>query len=74
MHIACVCVCACTSLYHVLCPAGEKLGEVRAEYSGFVVGWSGGISFQAGKSIGSCGLPDGLPMVVDYDDALAGKL
>ena len=37
--------------------AGEKLAEVRAEYSGFVVGWSGGIAFQEGDSIGSCGLP-----------------
>jgi hypothetical protein len=48
--------------------------QVRAEYSGFVVGWSGGVAFNAGQSIGSCGLPDGLPMVVDYDAALAGKL
>ena len=37
--------------------AGEKLAEVRAEYSGFVVGWSGGIAFHEGDSIGSCGLP-----------------
>ena len=37
--------------------AGEKLAEVRAEYSGFVVGWSGGIAFQEGDSLGSCGLP-----------------
>ena len=37
--------------------AGEKLAEVRAEYSGFVVGWSGGIAFEEGDSIGSCGLP-----------------
>lgn len=37
--------------------AGEKLAEVRAEYSGFVVGWSSGVAFQEGDSIGSCGLP-----------------
>ena len=47
--------------------SGEKLAEVRAEYSGFLVSWSGGVAFQAGSSLGSCGLPDGLPMVVNCE-------
>ncbi len=47
--------------------SGEKLAEVRADYSGFLVSWSGGVAFQAGSSLGSCGLPDGLPMVVNCE-------
>ena len=49
--------------------SGVKLAEVRAEHPGFVVGWRAGIAHQKGVCLGSCGLPDGLPMVVDYAEA-----
>jgi hypothetical protein len=54
--------------------AGEKLAEVRAEYSGFVVGWSGGIAFEEGDSIGSCGLPVSCQQLVSACSIQYGQL
>ena len=50
--------------------AGEPLAEVRAPHAGFLYGWTSGVAFQKGASLGSCGFPDGLPMVVNYDIAM----
>ena len=58
-----------TNIYlHFIC------AQVRAEHPGFVVGWRSGIAHQKGVCLGSCGLPDGLPMVVDYAEATGSRL